>query len=485
MKEPLSVPQAVSNQERAGSDALAALSDAQLLLEVSRLASREREAVANLVQALGEIDARKLYLKDGCSSLFTYCTERLHLSEHAAYRRIEAARLARRLPLVLERLREGGLTLTAVSLLGPHLTDANCREILDAARHQSKRAVEELLARLRPQPDVPTSLRRLPIPRAAAAPASADVVAGHENGRSPLLGQCGDDSQDARRAARAPSTSPRDALDQARLGGLSSVARNHVASGALHSGPEASRVVGATPPRAQIRPLSPATYSLHVTMSAETCRKLRHAQELLRHAVPTGDPAEVIDRALTLLVAHLEQRKCAELRPTRTRKRASPASGVDAQPAVSGSRGEIPARRGSGSARASRQGQPSRYIPAAVRRAVWQRDHGQCTFVGEGGRCTERAFLEFHHRVPFADGGAPTVENIALLCKVHNAYEADRIFAPPVLREPCEPYELGPGRVCLAPHRRVPIQIRQGKKVRRAGGRDPFRRGTVTPGRPV
>jgi hypothetical protein len=86
MQEPPAVPQALRTQERADSGALDALSDAQLLLEVARLASREREATADLVHALGEIDARKLFLKEGCASLFTYCTERLHLSGHAAYR---------------------------------------------------------------------------------------------------------------------------------------------------------------------------------------------------------------------------------------------------------------------------------------------------------------------------------------------------------------------------------------------------------------
>ena len=49
-----------------------------------------------LVASLAEMDARKLYLGEGCSSLFTYCTRVLYLSEYAAYGRIEAARAARR-----------------------------------------------------------------------------------------------------------------------------------------------------------------------------------------------------------------------------------------------------------------------------------------------------------------------------------------------------------------------------------------------------
>ncbi len=81
----------------------AALSDPELLLEVRRLTGQERLATARLIAALGELDARRLYLGEGCSSLFTFCTQVLHLSEHAAYGRIEAARAARKEDLVRER----------------------------------------------------------------------------------------------------------------------------------------------------------------------------------------------------------------------------------------------------------------------------------------------------------------------------------------------------------------------------------------------
>src|SRR5687767_6167860 len=50
-------------------------SDRDLLAEVSRLAASEREATARLVASLAEVDARRLYLSEGCSSLFTYCMQ--------------------------------------------------------------------------------------------------------------------------------------------------------------------------------------------------------------------------------------------------------------------------------------------------------------------------------------------------------------------------------------------------------------------------
>ena len=162
------------------------LSDAALVAEVTRLAGQERHATAALIASLAEFDARRLYLPAGCSSLFTYCTQVLHLSEHAAYRRIEAARAARRFPVILERLADGSITLTTVCLLGPLLTAENCDRVLEAAQHKSKRDVERLVARLRPQPAVPSSVRKLPQSKASqvrgvpqdseAAPVNAQPV---------------------------------------------------------------------------------------------------------------------------------------------------------------------------------------------------------------------------------------------------------------------------------------------------------------------
>ena len=78
------------------------LTDGELLAQVTRAAKQERAATAHLIALLAEVDARRLYLGEGYSSLFTYCTQALHLSEHAAYGRIEAARAARRFPVVMD-----------------------------------------------------------------------------------------------------------------------------------------------------------------------------------------------------------------------------------------------------------------------------------------------------------------------------------------------------------------------------------------------
>lgn len=347
---------------------LTRFTDAQLIAEVKRLAAQERTATAALIRCLMELDARRLYLSQGCSSLFTYCTQVLHLSEHAALGRIEVARAARRLPGILDRLLDGSVTVTNVRMLAPHLTAGNHAALLDAARHKSKRDVERMVAELRPQPDVPAIVRRLPAPSpttpAAAAPKPFPTTA-------PVL-------------AHSSSSAGPEAL----------------AEPVEHA--EVLTLPAPTTPRPVIKPLSPARYRVQLTVSEAAHAHLRRAQDLLRHTIPTGDPATIVERALALLVEHLEKAKCAATPQPR------PSKGIASN---------------------------SRHIPAAVRREVWKRDEGQCAFVGARGRCTERGFLEFHHVEPYAVGGTADAANIQLRCRAHNAYEADLFFGADVVRE--------------------------------------------------
>jgi len=141
--------------------AFASLDDEQLLVEVHHLAIRERRATARLIGLLAEVEARRLYLSQGCSSLFTYCTQVLRLSADAAYGRIEAVRTVRQFPQALERLASGEITLTGIGVLRPHLTHENHVRLLDAARFRTTREIQELVAEVHPRPDVPGAVRGL------------------------------------------------------------------------------------------------------------------------------------------------------------------------------------------------------------------------------------------------------------------------------------------------------------------------------------
>ena len=338
---------------------LSDLPDRALLDEAQRVVAHERRATAQVIALLMELDARRLYLGEGYSSLFVYCTQVLHLSEHATYGRIEAARAARRFPLILELLADGSITLTTVTLLASELTPENHRALLARARHKSKRDILLLVAELHPRPAVEAAIRKLPAPKPVARAAGAGV-------EESLIGECAD--------------------------------------GQTHSGSSAATMASTLPPPrpAVMIPLAPERYKIQFTVTRETHEKLRRVQNLLRHAIPNGDPAEIFDRALTLLLDDVGRTKLAATDHPRRSGPTAPGT---------------------------------RHIPAAVKRAVWARDDGRCTFVGTDGRCGETGFLEFHHVVPYAAGGAPTVENLQLLCAAHNKHEADCFFGPSQLRE--------------------------------------------------
>jgi len=244
-----------------------------------------------------EIEKRRLYLNEGHPSLYSYCTRVLKLTEHAAYGRIAAARVALRHPLAWRLLERGDVTLTTLNLLAPILTKDNCASLLREASHKSRREVETIVARVNPRPRVPSS-----------------VVS-----------------------------------------------------------------------------LAPGLYRLECTLGQQAHDDLRFAQDLLRHVSPSGDIAFLIERSLSLQARELRRSKLGDTGKARP---------------------------------ASVRSVNTRHIPMSVQREVLRRDDAQCAFIGRLGRCESRAFLEFHHVRPFAEGGEATVENIELRCRAHNQHEA-------------------------------------------------------------
>jgi hypothetical protein len=300
-----------------------------------------------LLAHLAEFDARRLYLPTAYPSMFAYCVHELRLSEDAASKRILAARVARRFPVIFEALAAGRLHLTAVGLLAPHLTPENAAELIAGASHLTKPEIEELLARRFPRSEVMGLVQALPASPGPTNPLSA-----------PGRIEPGRDLQ------HAPA---------------------HVGT---HS---------------KLAPLAPERFHLEVTFGRKTHDKLLYAKDLLGHELPSGELAQVLDRALDALIDQLERRKFAA------------------------------------TTRPSRGGRPSanpRHIPAHVKRAVWERDGGQCTFVSEAGRrCAARKLLEFDHVEEVARGGQASVAGIRLRCRAHNQYAAECTFGAGFMRE--------------------------------------------------
>jgi len=141
---------------------LQTLPDDEVLRRLSGLVQLGRRNEAELVAHLAEVDERRLYTRSAAPSLFAYCTEVLHFSEPEACLRIAVARASKRHPVLLTMLAEGGIHLSGIATLAPHLTAENRDELLARATHRSKREIEELVAELSPRADVPDGIRRLP-----------------------------------------------------------------------------------------------------------------------------------------------------------------------------------------------------------------------------------------------------------------------------------------------------------------------------------
>lgn len=364
------VPVAVS-----GRVALEALSDHDLAGRIEFLLAQERKTTATLLEHLGEFDRRQLYLPAGYSSLFVYCTERLGLSEAAAYRRITAARVARRYPSVLDRLRRGDLHLSAISLLAPVLREENFERLLAAAERRGRREVEQIVAREQArltEPASPAAVKAAPESRQAndrPTPGSAQRDA---TNLDLFAAKSGPDDRSGSRASRPECVGP---------------------------------VVRATP---ELRPNESRPQDvLRLAIDAELRADLDRARALLRHTVPDGDPTVIFGLALRALLERVDRRKWGRRQHRTARARTAGRTGAEAASGVTA------------------ESVRSRYIPAPVRRAVWLRDGGCCAFVGASGhRCATRSLLEFHHCLPFARGGEHSVENLELRCAPHNRYQA-------------------------------------------------------------
>jgi hypothetical protein len=376
------------------------VSDDDLLRRLAQLVSESRRVEAVLVAHIGEVDERRLYIR-AAPSMFAYCTTVLHLSEHEAYARITVARAARRHPELLAMLGDGRLHLSGIAKLAPHLTAGNCSNLLARATHKTKAEIEALIAEIAPKPDVPATVRRIPVRVAAggACELGPDRVAGA--GAACELG-----------LDRVAGTGTACELGLDRVGDTGTtheLGLDRVAGAAAGSSlaPPASRADSASRPVA-VTPLSPERYKVQFTASAELREKLERLQALTRE-----DLTSAIEAAVTEKLARLQAKRFGLTAPRKS------LTETDTSPG-------------------------SRYLPAAVRRAVLRRDGEQCSFVLlDGSRCSERRGLEFHHRHPYGRGGTHEPDNVCLMCRQHNGYAAEVDYG----KERIEKYRRGADHV--------------------------------------
>ena len=88
---------------------------------ISSLAGARSENTAMMLAYIGAADARRLFVPLGYSTIHEYCMARFRISRDVAFKRITAARLARRFPEIFEAVAEGRLGTTGILMLAPHL----------------------------------------------------------------------------------------------------------------------------------------------------------------------------------------------------------------------------------------------------------------------------------------------------------------------------------------------------------------------------
>ena len=255
------------------------LSPFDLRSATQQLVRRSHGVEAALLVHLGQIEERKLYLDWSFSSMFGYCVGELGFSEDVACNRISLARAARRMPIILDVVSSGKVHLAGLRLLAPHLTTANQEKVLAEAAGKSRRQIEELVARLAPQPTVPSIVRRLPA-RRNSTPESATLSLRIAGPAAPP------ESQPA--LAFVPPTAPA--------------------------------------PRATIAPLSEDTFKFQFTTTRGCHDMFREAQDLLRHRIPSGDFAMIFEKALRVLIEQVKKERFG----TGRKARRAPAEDADA-----------------------------------------------------------------------------------------------------------------------------------------------------------
>ncbi|MGC3999481.1 MAG: HNH endonuclease signature motif containing protein [Anaeromyxobacter sp.] len=382
---------------------LAALDNSSLVAHVKSLAADERGIKVDSLLALAEVERRKFYLDLGYPSLWAFCREELHLPEGGAYRRIAAMRLLSRFPSLETPLREGRLSLTTLGMLREVLTEENLEALVGDAAFKSKAEVERLVVTIQPREAPKDGVRRLssssstpaasqprPVdPKGVTAPASALVEAAPVRPQEP-----------------AASTAPTFAL----------------------SAPCPS------PTRPELHPVNAEQWSMRVTLDEAAHADLETLRELLSHKIPDGNLADVLKEALRCAVEkHAKRKGAVELArgpaPAASAPQASAQSDTPAPAAVC-ELAPVPACPADPLPLfATAYRFDPRTVTADVRRAVWARDGGCCSYVStDGRRCSSRWQLELDHIDPEAMGGPPTLPNLRLRCRGHNLWAAVQAF---------------------------------------------------------
>ncbi len=355
-------------------EAAVGLSDRDLTRSVAECAARERQSLAGLLGFLAEFDARDLHVPAGFDALYKYLMHHFGWSASSAYKRIQAARACCRFPELLPAIAAGDLNLSAVCAVAPVLTPDNLSRVLFEAarlpREELKVYVEDLRAEQAPEPG----------PEREVAPFQLTLGA--------VI------ASESWRASERTPIDPR----------------------------------WIPPPSPPVR-RAPELTSLNVKVDASFHALFARVRALCAHGLTGRDPARVLRRGLEMLLEAEEKRRFGAPRKAKRRAEAPTPAGAPAVATVSQVATVPPevAETVVVAESGPRVSCERETVPAAIRREVYERDDGCCTFVGNDGHvCGSRYAVQLHHRIAWAHGGSNTPENLTLHCGPHNRLVSQR-----------------------------------------------------------
>ena len=170
------------------------------------------------------------------------------------------------------------------------------------------------------------------------------------------------------------------------------------------------------------RELTSNITEIKIAVDQELIQKLDHLKALWSHQNPTMTDLELLQKMADLCLKHADPAQ-KKVRASKEKnqpekcdilKQKESFSLGAAAAELTDSTSEIPA--GHVSTDLPRVSEVDRYVPAQIKRQVWRRDQGRCTYPG----CSSKHFLEYDHIRPVSLHGTSTIENLRLLCRAHN-----------------------------------------------------------------
>ena len=352
---------------------LKSLSDQKLLSQTKLLAQKERNITIQVIQHLSEIEYRKLHLKRGFSSLFDYTVKELGYSEGSAYRRIKAMKLCREIPETSDKLKAGSLNLMTVSKLQVFFEKQN-KKIIKTQSDLSLKHTQEHQTNFETQWSGSQS-------RAFSASTTECAFSQAKTNKAELQRS---DSSPRRIDASYPKDQKLNLLKK--VEGKSSRQTERLL---YEIDPDLSVS------KEKVRYLDKNQIEIKFTLNKNAYENIERLKHLLSHKNPNMSYQELFSILVKLGLDKYDPRQ------------------------------KLKKKEKHGRADQTKTDQTSsRYIPVRIRRWIWARDYGECSYI-----CPEtkkkygsKHLLQIDHIHPYSLGGSSGTGNLRLLCAGHNQY---------------------------------------------------------------